>query len=217
MSFTNTPSLIRGGLVLLDPATGQQRRTIILQYNPDSLTRTIQTQGVGAETGDRVETLRLKGPAVETIKLEAELDATDYLEKPGDHPSVLANGLAGHLAALEMIVNPTTASMANAQQMTAAGTLEIFPMEAELTVFVWGKNRVVPVRIAEFSIIEEAFDHNLNPIRAKVSLALRILSANDVPYTSFAASIFRAYHLQREQLAAKVTGNSSQLGVSRIV
>ena len=217
MSFTNTPSLLRGGIVLLDPTTGLQRRTIILQYNPDSLQRAIQAQGVGADSGDRMETLRLKGPAIETLKLDAELDATDYLEKPSENSGVVSDGLAGHLAALEMIVNPSTSSMANSQTLTAAGTLEIFPMESDLAIFVWGKNRVVPVRITEFSIVEEAFDINLNPIRAKVSLGLRVLTSNDLPYESRAASIFRAYHLNKEQLASRVVGDYSRLGIGRII
>ncbi|HVK51506.1 MAG TPA: hypothetical protein VM469_07215, partial [Pseudoxanthomonas sp.] len=76
----NAPRLLKGGLVLLDPVGGAVRRIIALQYNPDTLTRTLQVKGTGAESGDRSEALRLKGPAVETIKLEAEIDATDALE-----------------------------------------------------------------------------------------------------------------------------------------
>ncbi|MBS1726206.1 MAG: hypothetical protein JST51_05750 [Armatimonadetes bacterium] len=217
MSFTNAPSLIRGGIVLVDSTTGKQKRVIVLQYNPDSLTRTLVPQGVGADSGDRLETLRLKGPAIETIKLEAELDAADYMEKPDDNPTKIANGLAGDLAALEMIVNPSTASMANTNSMASAGTLEIFPVESDLAVFVWSKNRVVPVRITEFAITEEAFDQNLNPIRARVSLSLRILTVNDVPYDSLAASIFRAYHLNKEQMAATASGELSKLGIGKII
>ena len=62
------------------------------------------------------------------------------------------------------------------------GTLEIVPAEAPLTLFVWSKNRMLPVRITEFSITEEAFDPALNPIRAKVSLGLRVLSVNDLGF-----------------------------------
>ncbi len=78
--FPNSPRLLRGGLVLLDPASGSIRRIIALQYNPDSLSRTLQPQSVAAEGGDRQEALRLKGPPIETIKLDAEIDATDQLE-----------------------------------------------------------------------------------------------------------------------------------------
>ena len=81
-SFPRSPRLVRGGLVLIDPATGVVRRIIALQYNPDTLTRSLQVKGAGAESGDHVEALRLVGPPVETIKVEAELDATDALAGP---------------------------------------------------------------------------------------------------------------------------------------
>ena len=82
-TFPGSPRLLKGGIVLVDPDTGAVQRVIALQYNPDTLTRTLQVQGVGAEGGDRAEALRLKGPPVETIKLDAEIDATDQLEQPG--------------------------------------------------------------------------------------------------------------------------------------
>ena len=115
--------------------------------------------------------LRLRGPAVETIKLEAELDATDQLE----FPTLQANkpyvqfGLHPQLAQLEMLVNPTVETLIADDNMANAGTLEIIPLEQPLTLFVWSKSRVVPVRLTDFSITEEAFDPQLNPIRAKVS------------------------------------------------
>ena len=68
--------------MLLDPASGRLLQVIAFQYNPDTLTRTLVPQGIGAEPGDRLEALRLKGPPQETIKLEAEIDATDALEAP---------------------------------------------------------------------------------------------------------------------------------------
>ena len=79
-TFPGSPRLLKGGIVLLDPQTGTVLRIIPLQYNPDTLTRSFQIKSVDAESGDRFDALRLKGPPVETIKLEAEIDATDQLE-----------------------------------------------------------------------------------------------------------------------------------------
>ena len=103
-SFPGSPKLARGGLVLLDPSSGNVRKIIALQYNPDSLSRTLQVQGVGGDGGDRSEALRLKGPAVETIKLEAEIDATDQLEIPDQHPNAVESGIQPQLAAIETMV-----------------------------------------------------------------------------------------------------------------
>jgi len=55
-----------------------------------------------------VDALRLRGPAVETIKLDAELDATDQLEFPNQFPLALQFGLQPQLAQLEMLVNQRT-------------------------------------------------------------------------------------------------------------
>ena len=87
-ALSNSPKLLKGGIVLIDPESARVQRMISLQYNPDSLTRTLQVQGVG-EGGDRSEALRLKGPAVETIKLDAEIDATDQLEFPDQNPNAV--------------------------------------------------------------------------------------------------------------------------------
>src|SRR5215471_14326883 len=96
-TFTGSPKLLKGGIVLVDPDSGAIERIIVLQYNPDTLTRTLQVQGVGAESGDRLEAMRLKGPPVETFKLEAELDATDQLETPDQFPNVVSTGLEPQL------------------------------------------------------------------------------------------------------------------------
>src|SRR5580700_10321848 len=159
-----TPRLIKGGIVTMDPDTSVVQSVIALQYNPDTLTRSLQIQAVqGGQDGVRVDALRLRGPAIETIKLEAELDATDQLEFPQQNPNAVKYGLHPQLAQLEMLVNPSVEMLEADDSMANAGTLEIIPLEQPLTLFVWSKSRVIPVRLTDFSITEEAFDPNLNP------------------------------------------------------
>ena len=111
-SFPNSPRLVKGGIVTMDPDTSALRSVIALQYNPDSLSRTLQIQAVqGAQDGTRVDALRLRGPAVETIKIEAELDATDQLEFPRKNPIAVQYGLQPQIAQLEMLVNPTVETL----------------------------------------------------------------------------------------------------------
>jgi len=213
-TFPGSPRVLKGGIALLDPARGTVLRTIVLQYNPDTLTRTLQVQGAGANEGDRSEALRLKGPPVETIKLEAEIDAADQLEFPDKNRATVELGIHPHLAALETIVYPTVAQVRANDALARAGTLEILPMEAPLAVFIWSRNRVVPVRITDFSVTEEAFDPSLNPLRAKVSLSMRVLSDNDLGADHRGTALFNAYHQQKENLAAKFTASASELGVT---
>lgn len=215
-SFPGTPRILKGGIVLIDPDTSQMRRVIALQYNPDSVSRTLQIQGVGEASGDRMEALRLKGPPVETVKLEAEIDATDQLEFPGDNPVTVDLGISPQLAVLETILYPTSAQLQSANSLARVGTLEVAPAEAPLTLFVWSRTRVVPVRLTEFSITEEAFDVSLNPVRAKVSLGLRILSVNDLVFDHKGAGLFMAYQQQKELLASMAPGSLSVLGIGGI-
>ena len=204
--FSGSPKLIKGGIVLVDPTSGAVQRLIALQYNPDTLTRTLQPQGVATESAGRSEPLRLKGPAIETIKLEAELDAIDQLEFPDRNANAVAAGVGPQLAALETIIYPTSASLIANNVLANIGTLEIAPMEAPLALFIWSKNRVVPVRITEFSITEEAFDVSLNPIRAKVSLSLRVLSVDDLGFDHKGGNIYMAYLQNKERLAGLNSG-----------
>jgi hypothetical protein len=46
-SFPGSPRLIKGGLVVFDADTVQVLRIISLQYNADTLTRTLQVQEAG--------------------------------------------------------------------------------------------------------------------------------------------------------------------------
>ena len=213
-TFPNSPKLLKGGIVLIDPESGAVMRIIALQYNPDTLSRTLQVKGIG-EVGDRSQALRLKGPPVETLKLDVELDATDQLEIADGTATEV--GLHPQLAMLEVLVYPTSSHLQSNNSLAAAGTLEIAPAEAPLTMFIWSKNRIVPVRITDFSVTEEAFDPALNPIRAKVSLGMRVLSVDDLGFAHRGGGLFMTYLHNKEQLASRRTsGALSALGITGI-
>ncbi len=217
MSFPGSPKLINGGIVLLDADNGAMLRIIAFQYNPDTITRSLSAQSVAVDGQNRSEPLRLKGPAVETFKLEAELDATDQLEFPDQNPVAVSVGLLPQLAALETIIYPSSQTILTNHQLASQGTLEITPMEAPLALFVWSSKRFVPVRITELSITEESFDPNLNPIRAKVSLGLRVLSVDDFPWAHRGTGLYLAYQQQKEALARQAPSISlTSLGISSI-
>ena len=194
-----SPRLLKGAIVSVDPNTGIPRGTINLQYNPDEITRSLKPQSVGDEP-DRTEILRLKGPPIETIKCSVEIDATDQLAS-GDS-NTLAYGIQPQLAALELLVYPSSAELIANEVLSFLGTIEILPMESALTLFVWSKTRVTPVRITDIDVTEEAFDPQLNPLRAKVSLGMRVLNINDVGFLTPAGALYMVYQAQKEALAA---------------
>jgi hypothetical protein len=216
-TFPGSPRMMRGGIVLLDPVTFRVLRVIALQYNPDTLSRTLQPQGVGPEPGDRLEALRLKGPPHETIKIEAELDATDQLEFPLQNRTVAEFGLFPVLAALETIVYPPSAQLLANDQRAQLGTIEVSPVEGPLSLFIWSRSRIVPVQLTEFSVTEESFDTSLNPIRARVNLGMRVLTVNDLGFAHRGGNLFLLYQQQKERFAnASVNSGLGVLGITRI-
>src|ERR1044072_704547 len=215
-TFPGSPRIVKGALVGID-IFRPLPSVVVFQYNPDSVTRTLQAQTAG-ESGARAEVTRLKGAPVETIKLDVEIDATDQLEQGGLATSL---GIYPQLSSLEMLLYPKSALVIANTVLMAVGTLEIVPPTGPLTFLVWGLKRVLPVKLTEFTITEEAHDVGLNPIRAKVSLGLRVLSYNDLSITNPAYYVFLTHQIVKETMAAigtvgsvvgAATGNVKILG-----
>lgn len=216
-TYANSPKILKGGLVLIDPESARVRRIISLQYNPETLTRSLQVQTAGGEATNRSEAMRFTGPAVETIRLEAEIDAADQLEFPEQNRTTVEFGIQPQLAVLEALAHPGSEQLLRVNRQAATGTLEIAPMEAPLLLFVWSKKRIVPVRLTEFSITEQAFDLSLNPILARVSLGLRVLSVDDLGFAHKGGSLFMSYLKNKEQLADKAgLGSFGALGIGGV-
>jgi hypothetical protein len=217
-AFPNSPRLARAGLVLLSPISGRLLKVISFQYNPDTLTRTLTPQGSGPEPGDWLEALRLKGPPIETIKLEAEIDATDALETPtasNADQTVATVGLLAYLSSLELIITPPTSQLLTDDLLAQVGMIEIAPVEAPLTVFAWGRHRVVPVRLTEYSVTEHAFDTSLNPTRATVSLTLRVLTVLDLGFAVPGGLLYLLHQQSKERLAGELPAATiGDLGLS---
>ncbi|MFD0165160.1 hypothetical protein ACFVJH_13525 [Streptomyces decoyicus] len=216
--YADIPQPIRSGIVIVDPERGTPQRIIVLQFNPDTLERSVAPQaaggggdgGGGGSGGDRNEALRLKGPAQETWKFTAEIDATDQLDVAAP------NGIHPQLAVLEMLVQPTTAQLRAASRLSKKGTIEISPIETPLTLFTWGSKRVMPVRLTELSVNESAFDVNLNPIRAALGIGMKVLTVSDLPAGHRGAELYLAHLAQKEQLARAAQGGSfAVLGLGR--
>ena len=215
---TDIPKPIRSGIVVVDPGSGTPQRIIVLQFNPDSLERSVAPQaaggssdsgGGGSSSGDRNEALRLKGPAEETWKFTAEIDSTDQLEIAAPY------GIHPELATLEMLMQPTTAQLREHSKLSKKGSIEISPIEMPLTLFTWGSKRVMPVRLTELSINESMFDVNLNPMRASLSIGMKILTISDLPAGHRGAELYMAHLAQKERLAGTViSGRLGQLGLA---
>lgn len=201
--LTRSPMTSHGSLVAIG-ANGAQS-AVAFQYNPDEMTRSLQARtaasaGPTAAAGTN-EALRLAGAPIETITLTVEIDATDQLES-GD-PLATQLGIYPQLSALEMLIYPGSDIVAANTALALSGAIELIAPEAPLTLLRWGPNRIVPVRLTQFSITEQAYDPQLNPIRARVQLGLRVLSYSDLPSSNPGYHIFFAHQVAKEGLAAE--------------
>jgi hypothetical protein len=196
-SFPGSPRLIKGAIVGID-LFNPVASVVVFQYNPDTVTRTVTAQASG-DSPDYGEALRLKGPPQETIKLDVEIDAADQLEKA--EFSATTMGLYPALAALEMMLYPKSALMVANDVLARFGIIEVIPPEAPLTLLIWGLKRLLPVRLTQLIMTEEAFDPALNPIRAKVSLDLRVLTYHDLGLLSVGGALFMAHQVAKETMA----------------
>lgn len=204
-SRSRGPNILRGALVSIDQ--GKPTPNVIpFYYNPAMLKRTLQPQMVGGEQGDRSEAVRFTGAPIETIEIEVELDATDALEK--DNQTAVSLGLYPQLAALELLMYPQSARIVQMDSLLAQGTMEVMPLTSPRLIFVWGTRRGLPVRLTNYSISEDAFDANLNPIRATVTLAMRVLNYTDLNSGTPDYHQFLAYQQAMESISARNAASS---------
>ncbi len=199
-NFPRSPRLVKAALVSYDPL-GFIPQVVIFQYNPETLTRQLEASRTHRE-GDSAEVQRLKGPPKEKITLKIELDAADQLERPDQNPTALSMGIYPQLSALEMMIYPKSPWVIATTILAAAGAIEIAPPEEPFTLFVWGPNRVVPVRLTSFSITEQYYDPILNPIAAEISLTLEVLTYSDFKVTHPGYSVFLVHQILKETMAA---------------
>ncbi|HET9442227.1 MAG TPA: hypothetical protein VFO65_02820 [Acidimicrobiales bacterium] len=207
-----SPLVARAGLVILEPDGQQVRQVIALQYNPDTVNRSLKARSGSAEGG---ELQRVSGTATQTITFDAELDATDQLAQPDEQGNrvEVENGLHPYLAALEGLLNPALDQVLENARIAAEGFLEVVPTPSPSLVLVWSRHRVVPVRLTELSIVEEAFDTRLNPIRAKVSFSFTTLGVNELGTAGRLGAIAIGQHRRLETLAgARGFGTLTDLG-----
>lgn len=207
--FPGRPRLLKGALVAyqsqLIPGVP---RVVVFQYNPDTLTRTLRHRSAsglatdGSGPADAREILQVPGPPQESISLRVVLDATDQLEFPSDNPDVVAAGLHPALATLELLLYPPSELVLANLLRAQLGSRSVTAADVPLALLVWGPARVVPVRVTSVSVTEQAFDQALNPIRAEVSLDLRVLTYRELEPGTIGHGTSIVNHVAKEALSA---------------
>jgi hypothetical protein len=199
--LSNQPRLLKGALVdsnlLAFPPL-----IVPFQFNPDKVTRRrsvrvqpLQSRRGREETTPETESLGEAQTVLttpEAISLDVRLDATDALEA-GD-PLAGQFGVLPALSALEMMITPRADRLFGGVLGLAAdfgfGDRQTTPV----LIFVWGRQRIYPVRLTDINIQEVEFNPNLNPTRVIAGISMQVLSGSN-PFFIFTQA-------QRELLAA---------------
>ena len=209
-SSLNGPKILKGAFISVPDSGGTQ--VLPFQYNPADLKRNLQPQMVGGEEQDRSRAVRFKGAPTQTIDATVEFDASTALDT-GD-ATAEEYGVYAQLSALELLASPSTSIINDMHSKLASGIMEVAPMTAPTLYFVWGQSRVLPVRLNSYSITEEMFDGNLNPIRVSVAVNMRVLNYSDIDSSNHAYQRYMVYQQTMESIAAKAYGSASVTGVS---
>lgn len=248
--YSRSPKLLKGALIeFSERFVGPVPNVILFQYNPESITRSLEVwsqsgNGSSSASNDTSHTAQPFDPP-ETFSLALELDATDALEKPESHPVAFISGVADRIAAMEMLLYPQVDSLLGGLLGSISGSLSVGASvgggsgiggglggslgqgqtvprgTVPVVLFVWGPGRIVPVRLTAFSVEEQAYSPSLYPIRAKVTIGLKILSPKDFPQChrkfseDLAIAAFNFTRKQKEVLAAANMANTveSILGI----
>jgi hypothetical protein len=208
---STAPRWVKGAIVAIDLANqGTAPTTIAFQYNPETLSRNVTPRSAQRDEG-RAEALGFAGAPEETFTVDVRIDATiDAALAAGAATADM--GIHHLLAALEMLLYPRSEQVGNNDKLLDQGQIEIGGgvYDAPLTLFVWGQNRVLPVRITRADITEELFDADLNPLRALVKLNMSALSYSDLDPSHKGYKLFLTYQKNKERMAAKgITGDAA--------
>jgi hypothetical protein len=205
------PRLEKGALLVYrDQTSPQPDQRIDFQFNPDTVRRSFAARTVppppAQRTAGQADTLAVPGPPVETITIAIILNAADQVEDPSRRDELGQHGLNPMLARLELLLYPSTASAEEIERQAQQGQVQVSPARTPLVMLAWGRTRTVPVQLTSFTVTEEAFDPNLNPINAKVDLGLKVLTYMEFPTQGAGREAFIAYQKERESLARRPSG-----------
>jgi hypothetical protein len=207
--FPRSPRVRKGGLAAYR-LPSLLPTIIVFQYNPDEVSRTLKLRS--GQGGARGESQRTSGPPDESLNFTVEIDAADQLEFPAQNGQTVALGLHPVLAALEELLYPSFPLVVANEAMAQAGMAFITAEQAPLTLLIWGRHRVLPVRLESLSIKEQAFDTQLNPIRVSAELSLKVQTYRDLEITNPGYWVYMAGFAQKDVLAGVNTiGNASSI------
>lgn len=182
--------LLRGALIEYGTdLIGPIPNVVIFQFNPESLTRSLQIPQRPTGATQR-ETTQAGERTFERISFKAHFSAANMLDE--DKALAKMFGIGPQLSALEKMVLPSSkiAGLIGAALDAVGDALGVgggddapaqpIPREKYPRIlFIWGLTRVLPVTIDSMTITELEYDTVLNPLRAEVDLQLSVIAIDE--------------------------------------
>jgi hypothetical protein len=213
---------LRGAFIAYEPGGYPDRKRVIpFRFNPESLSRQIAveqgqsgggTEGAAAPAGggdpaSEQAADATTGTLKESFSVLIRLDFADRLEAARNLPESL--GVAPEIAALEDLMHP-------AEDAAAAPPAGDEPVRQRLprptVLFVWGRKRVVPVRITQLTVNEAVYNNQLMPVRAEIEAACEVLGETDARDNEAVRAALDFTRASRRQLARQFYDNTADQG-----
>jgi hypothetical protein len=191
---------LKGALIAFMPTfIGTAPNVIAFQINPETISHSWDQPKGGGDSGDgtriNYDPLAVTGVPAETFSFTLMMDANDEIAEIGVNPAAggvaMAVGAYARLAALEMLQYPMASASSllgqvSATLKTAAVGAGVAPQttvpasQVPVVLFVWGVQRIVPVRITRLQITEKLYDRMLNPVQAEAQISLSVLTPDEL-------------------------------------
>lgn len=207
---------LRAAFIAYEPgADSSQRRAIPFRFNPEGLSRSISveqgegspgTQGAGGSSGGDGSQASdgNSGSVKESFTVQVRLDFADRLEATRNLPEEL--GVAPEIAAIEDLVYPAPSEAEAAE----TGNEAVRQRQPRPTVlFVWGRKRVLPVRITGITINETVHNIHLNPVRAEIEVSVEVMGDADARDNEAVRSALDFTQGERRKLAKQFYDNTA--------
>jgi len=201
---------LRGAFIAYEPGGYPDRKRVIpFRFNPESLSRQFSIeQGAGGGTGASAAAGgggdsaaeqgadASSGTLKEAFTVQIRVDFAERVE--GTEQLEPELGIAPEIAALEELLFPA----ATESDAPSDNTEPTRARPQRWTVlFVWGRKRVYPVRIAGMTINETSHNAQLNPVRAEIDVALEVLGEADARDNVAVSSALEFTANNRRQMA----------------
>jgi hypothetical protein len=224
--MTATPEFkyTRAAFIAYEPngytAKPQRKRVIPFRFNPESLSRTVAVEAAKPASG--VAGAAQKAPAgnagdtkadpgsgtlKESFSIRIRLDFDDRGEAAAGLDQKL--GIAPEIAAIEELLYPVAT---DADKTKGKKGAQAAAPARPTVLLVWGRERMLPVRIASLKIEESVYNADLYPVRAEIEASLEVLGATEAAAHTGVQAALDHTNQARRRLAKQYYDNTGSTG-----